>query len=111
MREPGEAKMNIRYDEKGKFFTDIISKDAVPAIIQTLVTRIQGNVYVRVNDRVKDELNRGEHFIAVTDALIFDLQGEKLYDAALLLVNRDHIIWIIPDDENTVRAGQNEGEG
>jgi hypothetical protein len=102
--------MSIRYDEKGKFFTDVISKDAVPAIIQTLVTRIQGNVYVRVNERVKDELNRGEHFIAVTDALIFNLQGQKLYDAELLLVNRDHIIWIIPDDEHTIRAEQSEDE-
>lgn len=102
--------MSIRYDEKGKFFTDVITKDAVPAIIQTLVTRVQGNVYVRINERVKDELNRGEQFIAVTDGVIFNLQGQKLYDAELLLVNRDHIIWIIPDDEHTVRAEQSDGE-
>ena len=70
--------MNIRYDDKGKFFTDVITKDAVPSIIQTLVSRIQGNMHVRINERVKDELNRGEQFLAVTNAKIFNLEGEKV---------------------------------
>jgi hypothetical protein len=102
--------MNIRYDDKGKFFTDIISKDTVPAIIQTLVTRIQGNLHVRINERVKDELNRGEQFLAITDVTIFNLQGQKIYDAEFLLINRDHVIWIIPDDENTTRTESSDGE-
>lgn len=91
--------MSIRYDEKGKFFTDVITKDAVASNIQTLVTRIEGNLHVRINERVKDELNRGEQFLAVTDATIFNLQGQKLYDAEFMLINRDHVIWIVPDDE------------
>ena len=95
--------MSIRYDDKGKFFTDIITKDTVPSIIQTLVTRIQGNVHVRINERVKDELNRGEQFLAITDANIFNLEGQKIFDAEFMLLNRDHVIWVIPDDENTVR--------
>jgi len=102
--------MNIRYDDKGKFFTDIITKDTVPAIIQTLVTRIQGNMHVRINERVKDELNRGEQFLAITDVNIFNLQGQKIYDAEFLLINRDHVIWIIPDDENTKRTESSDGE-
>jgi hypothetical protein len=102
--------MNIRYDDKGKFFTDIITKDTVPAIIQTLVTRIQGNLHVRIDERVKDELNRGEQFLAITDVNIFNLQGQKIYDAEFLLINRDHVIWIIPDDENTKRTEQSDGE-
>ena len=99
--------MSIRYNEKGKFFTDIITKDAVPSVIQTLVTRIQGHVHVRVNERIKDELNRGEQFVAVTDAEIFNLQGQKISQAEFVIINRDHIVWIIPDEENTNRA---EGE-
>ncbi len=100
--------MNIRYDDKGKFFTDVITKDVVPSIIQTLVSRIQGNMHVRINERVKDELNRGEQFLAVTDAEIYNLQGQKVRDSDLMLINRDHIIWIIPDEENTELNG---GEG
>ncbi|HBY09256.1 MAG TPA: hypothetical protein DEH22_16310 [Chloroflexi bacterium] len=102
--------MSIRYDEKGKFFTDIITKDTVPSIIQTLVTRIQGSLHVRVNERVKDELNRGEQFLAITDATIFNLQGQKIYQAEFLLVNRDHVIWIIPDDENSPQPTETDGE-
>ena len=92
--------MSIRYDDKGKFFTDVITKDAVPAIIQTLVTRVQGNVHVRINERIKDELNRGEQFLAITDAEIFNLQGQKVFDSEFMIINRDHIVWIIPDEEN-----------
>jgi hypothetical protein len=102
--------MNIRYDDKGKFFTDVITKDTVPSIIQTLVTRIQGNIHVRINERVKDELNRGEQFLAITDANIFDLQGQKLYEAEFMLLNRDHVIWVIPDDENANRTEASDGE-
>ena len=100
--------MSIRYDDKGKFFTDVITKDAVSSNIQTLVTRIEGNVHVRQNERVKDELNRGEQFLAVTDANIFNLQGQKLYEAEFLLINRDHVIWIIPEDD---RLPFDEGGG
>jgi hypothetical protein len=100
--------MSIRYDDKGKFFTDVITKDAVTSNIQTLVTRIEGNVHVRQNERVKDELNRGEQFLAVTDANIFNLQGQKLYEAEFMLINRDHVIWIIPDDD---RLPVDEGGG
>jgi hypothetical protein len=101
--------MNVRYDEKGKFFTDIITKDPVPSIIQTLVTQISGNVHVRLNERVKDELNRGEQFLAVTDAQIFNLHGQKISEAEIILINRDHIIWIIPNDEEMQNEDQNEG--
>ncbi len=101
--------MSIRYNDKGKFFTNVITKDTVPAIMQTLVTRVRGNLHVRVNERVRDELNREEQFLAVTDAVIYDLKGQRLYETDFVLVNRDHVIWIIPDDENTTyRQQQNE---
>ena len=102
--------MNIRYDDKGKFFTDVITKDAVPSIIQTLVSRIQGNMHVRINERVKDELNRGEQFLALTDVVVFNLQGEKIREAEFMLINRDHILWIIPDEENTQYTELDGGE-
>jgi len=101
--------MNVRYDDKGKFFTDIITKDPVPAIIQTLVTQIKGNVHVRLNERVKDELNRGEQFLAITEATVFNLQGQKISEAEFMVLNRDHIIWIIPNEEGTQREEQNKG--
>ena len=102
--------MSVRYDDKGKFFTDVITKDRVPSIIHTLVSRIQGNLHVRIDERVKDDLNRGEQFLAITDAIVYNLQGQKIYDAEFMLINRDHVIWIVPDEENTLTIQYSEDE-
>jgi hypothetical protein len=97
--------MNIRYDEKGKIFTSVITKDAVPVIIQTLLHRIEGNMYVRQEDRVKDALDRSVRFLAITEAVVFNSQGQQIYETGFMVVNCDQIVWLIPtEDEN----GQNE---
>jgi hypothetical protein len=100
--------MSVRYDDKGKYFTDVVTKDRIPSIIHTLVSRIQGNLHVEIDQRVKDELNQNEQFFAITDAEIFDLQGQKLYDSEFMLVNRDHVIWIVPDEANIFIDQQSE---
>jgi hypothetical protein len=91
--------MTIRFDEKGKFFTDVITKEAVAVVIQTVGFIIHGRVHVRPNERLKDELNTNEQFLAVTDAIIFDSDGAEKYHSDFLSVNRDHIVWVIPVEE------------
>ena len=49
--------MTIRYDDKGKYFTDVVTKDAIRADIQTLTHRVKGDVHVRIGERIKDELD------------------------------------------------------
>ena len=92
--------MTIRYDEKGKYFTDVISKDSIRANIQTLTHRIHGNIHVRVGKRIKDEMDQNEKFLAVTNVEVFNLKGQKLYDTDFILINRDHVIWLIPEGES-----------
>ena len=70
--------MSIEFNDKGKYFTDIISKLAVPAVIQTVTHRIEGSIHVRVNERIKSELDRDEPFLAVTDAKVFASDGSVL---------------------------------
>ncbi|RPI29521.1 MAG: hypothetical protein EHM70_15610 [Chloroflexota bacterium] len=91
--------MTIQYDEKGKIFTNVISKEAVDVVIQTLTHRLHGKVYIRQGDRLIDELDKTSNFIAVTDATVFNAHGEVLYSSGFLAVNRDHIVWMIPVDE------------
>jgi len=50
--------------------------------------------------RLKDELNGQERFLAVTDAVVNDLQNNQLYQAGFLAVNVDQIIWIIPQGDD-----------
>jgi hypothetical protein len=96
--------MSLEFNEKGKYFTDIISKVAVPAIIQTVMHRIEGSVHIRVDERVKDELDRNELFLAVTNAKIFGLDGSVLYETDFMTVSRSQIVWVIPSDD-TANAG------
>ena len=99
--------MSLEFNEKGKYFTDIISTVAVPAVIQTVMHRIEGSVHVRLDGRVKDELDRSEPFLAVTNAKVFGLDGAVLYETDFMTVARSQIVWVIPSDD-TVYAGDKQ---
>jgi hypothetical protein len=92
--------MSIEFNDKGKYFTDIISKTAVPAMIQTVTHRIQGVIHVRVNERVKNELDRDEAFLAVTDAKVLNDDSSVLFEAPFMSVARSKIVWVIPSEDS-----------
>jgi len=91
--------MVTHYDEKGKIFTQVVSKRPVQVLIQTIQSKIRGTIHIRPDSRVKDELNGSESFIAVTDAVIYNNQNEEQYRSTFLVVNVTHIIWVIPEEE------------
>jgi hypothetical protein len=92
--------MTIEYDEKGKFYTNIVSKVAVPSIIQTTTHLIRGLVHIRQGDRFKDELETNEHYTAITEAKILDANGNVLFTSPFLAVQKGQIVWIMPANEN-----------
>jgi hypothetical protein len=90
--------MSVRVDAKGKIYTDIVHKDEIPALIQTLTNLIHGHIFVRPGVRIKDEFNTSsDRFIAVTDAQIFRGDGELLAKSDFLTINKEHIVWIRPE--------------
>lgn len=89
--------MTIEYDEKGKIFTDIVSKRSIHATVQTTTHLMRGLVHVRRDQRIKDELNADEKFLALTDVNVLATDGQILFQAPFLAVNRAHIIWILPE--------------
>lgn len=91
--------MSVQYDSKGKYYTQIIQKIPVSAMIQTLHQQIHGMIHVRDEDRLLDSLNRNEDFLAVTDAEVFDTQGNLVYTSKFIAVQRNAIVWILPDTE------------
>jgi len=97
--------MTIEYDEKGKFYTDIISKVAVPVTMQTTDQLIRGFVHVRHGERIKDELDRDELFLAVTNATVIGADSKVQLEAPFLAVRRAQIVWIVPDEEATRKDG------
>jgi hypothetical protein len=91
--------MTIEFDDKGKIFTDVVSKVAIPAVVQTTEHLIRGNVHVRRDERLKDELDRDELFLAMTDASVVGVDGKTLYQTRFLAVRRTQIVWVMPAHE------------
>lgn len=94
--------MTIEYDEKGKYFTNVIQKVPVPAVVQTVSNLVRGFIHVRQDERLKDELENEERFLAVTDATVANPAGETIFSGPFLAVQKDQIIWVMPlADERT----------
>lgn len=91
--------MTIEYDDKGKIFTDIVSKTAVLATVQTTTHLLRGNIHVRRDQRIKDELDLDESFLAITDANVLGADGQVVFHAPFLAVKRSHIVWVIPEQD------------
>jgi hypothetical protein len=91
--------MSIEYDEKGKFYTDIITKIPVSVVIQTSVHLLRGFVHVRQGERLKNELERDESFLAVTEASVIGADEKVLFSVPFMAVKRSQIIWVMPMDE------------
>ena len=92
--------MTLEFDDKGKIFTEISSKNAIPAIVQTTQHLIRGNIHVRHDERLKDELDHDELFLAMTDAGILGTDGQELYKTRFLAVRRAQIVWVMPLDDS-----------
>jgi hypothetical protein len=96
--------MDFEYsDEKGKRFTDVITKRAVYATMQTTTHLMRGDIHVRPDQRIKDELDVDEKFLAVTNVDVLAPDGHVLFHAPFLALNRAQIIWVLHE--------QNKKEG
>ena len=91
--------MSFEYDSKGKIFANVVTKVAVSALVQTTLHMIRGTLHIRQGERVKDELDRDELFLAITDATVLAPDGTVLQRAPFLAVRRAQIVWIIPTAE------------
>lgn len=92
--------MTIEYDDKGKYFTDIVTKVAVPATIQTTTHLLRGKIHVRRDQRFKDELDLNEHFLAITDVSVLGADGQIVFQTPFLAVQRAQIVWVLPEQNN-----------
>jgi hypothetical protein len=93
--------MTIEYDEKGKRFTDIVTKRPVSVTLQTTKQLMRGHIHVRRDQRIKDELDLDNKFIAITEVSILGEEGQVLYQAPFLAINRSQIIWVLPEQNKS----------
>jgi hypothetical protein len=93
--------MTIEYDDKGKYYTDIVKKLPVPVVIQTTTHLVRGQVHVREGERLKNELERTETFLAVTNATVYGSDDKVLFTVPFMAVQRVQVVWIMPMDEES----------
>ena len=96
--------MTVQVDANGKLFTDVVPTVAVRATLQTTTQLIQGDIHVRVGERLKDELDHPAAFLAVTDVEVVGPNGHVLFRTPFLAVNRAQLVWVMP------AAEENEGQ-
>jgi hypothetical protein len=88
------------FEEKGKIFTEVVSKIAVGVILQTTTNRITGKIHVRSGERIKDEIDRNESCLAITDATIFDTTGNaQIFQTSFLAIQKAQLVWVVPKSE------------
>ena len=92
--------MTIEYDNKGKFFTDVISKTPIDVLVQTTTHLIQGTIHIHRDERLKDELDRGNSFLALTEASVLNAEGKTLYKNEFLAVQTNQVVWVIPEEND-----------
>jgi len=99
--------MYTQFEEKGKIFTNVVTKKPVRVIIQTTTHRIEGNIHVRPDLRLIDALKSDEPFLAVTEATVYSgASDEMLYETKFVSINQQHVIWVLPVDELMQNGGQ-----
>ncbi len=86
-------------DEKGKLFTPVVTKTPIPVIVQMPVHRVEGNIHIRPDERIIDEIDRSEPFLPVTEAVIYNPDGTIFASTHFVALNRSQISWILPVDE------------
>jgi hypothetical protein len=92
--------MVTQFDEKGKIFTTIVAKIPIKVLIQLPTNQVKGEIHVRRDGRLKDELDSAAKYIAVTNATIFSKDGSQVItNTKFLSVNNSQIIWIIPETD------------
>lgn len=84
--------------EKGKVFTNVISKDGIKVLLQTRTNKVSGTIHKQKEVRLSDTLNQADRFIALTDVTIYDEKGSKVVDEkSFMAVNLNEIIWLVEE--------------
>ncbi len=89
----------FRVDEKGKIYTSHVTKRTTRVIVATRTNVVHGTMHLMLDNRLKDELNNEERFVALTVAQVFDGTGKsRLYETNAILLNKEQIVWVLPQD-------------
>lgn len=91
--------MYTQFEEKGKIFTQKVTKEQKRVVIQARDHKILGTIHIQLDNRLIDELNGTNQFLAITDVEIFDSDDKLLHKSEFLTINISKIIWVLPIED------------
>ncbi len=101
--------MDFRVDAKGKYYTTHVSKQTVAVVARVQDSIIHGDLHLAPDNRLKDEMNSAEAFLAITHAEVYAVNGERpLYSTEVIIVNKNQIAWILPRETAQPDAGKGD---
>ena len=72
-------------------------KERVPVILLTSSYRIEGDMHVVPGGRMLDEINKERDFIPVTNATVYELNGDTPLDSLdFITINKNQIVMVAP---------------
>jgi hypothetical protein len=80
---------------------DAVAKHMKPVYVQTTTGLLHGHMHIHQGKRVSDEMNHGDAFFALTEATIYDLDGNVIDQAPFVAVGKANVVWIRPDEDRS----------
>jgi hypothetical protein len=95
--------MPARFDKKGKYYTEKVTKDKIKVTIHTVVDKLSGYLHIQQDKRLKDDLNDSSGFLALTNGSVLNHQGDELDRFDFLAIKTEHIVWVIEEEDREPR--------
>ncbi len=69
-----------------------------PVVVWTVLHRIEGELPLPPTARISDRLNQGRDFVPITNARIYSLEGQFLFESPVVLLNRGQVVMMVERD-------------
>lgn len=75
-----------------------IELERQPVVVWTTLHRIEGELPLPPTARISDRLNQGRDFVPITNARVYSLDGQFLYETDVVLLNRLQVVMMLERD-------------
>ena len=75
-----------------------IELERQPVVVWTVLHRIEGELPLPPTARISDRLNQGRDFVPITNARIYSLEGQFLFETPVVLLNRGQVVMMLERD-------------
>jgi hypothetical protein len=91
--------MPTRFDKKGKYYTEKVTKDRIKVTVRTVTDTLSGYFHIPPDKRLRDSLNNTKPFLALTDGAVLSEEGEVIREFDFMALHQHHIVWVIELEE------------